>query len=250
VKFNWEEFKRGNVRVRCKTENECINFINECYKRKIEWDSCLNWDKNTTCYHYSQSRLQDIVYSYRDYCLGWNNVYDNSIMWSDYMEQEKTIWDEIAEGLGKEINEEFEVTYCPYKFRITYNGLQEKYMKGWIHDNGADLKKILENPIVIIKKPKLNKITDRQMSILNALYILGFKWIAKDKENGIFAYSLKPVKYSIRWYFDSKEDDDCENKCCIGDFNSFPMKELFNLVSWEDEEPLEIKKALKKVLNK
>ena len=45
------------------------------------------------------------------------------------------------------------------------------------------------------------QITDRQMSILSALYILGFKWITKDEDNSMYAYSTKPIKDEVRWDF-------------------------------------------------
>ena len=39
-------------------------------------------------------------------------------------------------------------------------------------------------------KPKL---TDEQRKVLNALYTLGFKWVAKETDGSIFAYDEDPV---------------------------------------------------------
>ena len=47
------------------------------------------------------------------------------------------------------------------------------------------------------RKPKL---TDEQQKVLEALYTLGFKWVAKEKDGSIFAYEEDPVKNSHGWY--------------------------------------------------
>ncbi|MCI6692527.1 MAG: hypothetical protein MR510_08630 [Clostridium sp.] len=37
--FNWEEFKKGNIAVHCNTEEKAKDFLNECDKNDIKWET-------------------------------------------------------------------------------------------------------------------------------------------------------------------------------------------------------------------
>ena len=58
------------------------------------------------------------------------------------------------------------------------------------------------------------------------------RWIAKDENGIVFVYANKPEKHNIGWEGNSM--------LCLNTFNS----ELFSFLSWEDEEPTNIKELL------
>ena len=70
---------------------------------------------------------------------------------------------------------------------------------------------------------------------MEALDILGFEKIARDEDRNIHAYKGDPVeKWDSQWVF-------CRGD---GDFLELP-NENFATIQWTDEEPLNIKEALK-----
>lgn len=86
------------------------------------------------------------------------------------------------------------------------------------------------------KKPKIKilKVTKVILENLNDKY----KWIAKDKNDNVWSYEVKPTKDSVvgKWFNGS-----------IGTMGAFIdcfKKEIFDFLSWEDEEPVNIKELL------
>lgn len=73
--------------------------------------------------------------------------------------------------------------------------------------------------------------TDRQKEIFKALKILGFNWIARDKDNPVIAFDIKPERRSFTWY---------STKCKQAELFTNSMQETFDFIKWEDEEPFEI----------
>ena len=146
---------------------------------------------------------------------------------------------------GIKLDEEFDIVcddkelMCdnPYKFKHDSRKviLVEKHyreVRGWV------ILKLLSGEYQIKKR---TKVTERQKEILKALYVLGFRWIAKDKvDDFMFAYEEKPFKKNSKWW-------EIEKGSCINDYDLKSLKELSNLVNWEDSEPLEIEKAIKEV---
>ena len=65
-----------------------------------------------------------------------------------------------------------------------------------------------------------------------------YKWIAKDRDNYVWVYNVKPTKDSIieKWFNGSEG--------VMRDFGDVFKDELFDFLSWEDEEPTNIKKLL------
>lgn len=67
-----------------------------------------------------------------------------------------------------------------------------------------------------------------------------YEWIAKDEDGAVWCYKFKPEKYTQdknkRWTVYGKGN--------IVGFNDVFKKELFNFLSWEDEEPTNIKELL------
>ena len=106
----------------------------------------------------------------------------------------------VHEILGVDVDEEFRV--YDKRFKILASGMvyrREVETNKWVWASTPDLVELINNPglVLIIRKPKL---TDEQRKVLNALYTLGFKWVAKEKDGSIFAYEEDPVKNSCGWY--------------------------------------------------
>ena len=94
---------------------------------------------------------------------------------------------------------------------------------------------ILKAPANIIRLPP--PLTDEQLEQLKALYTLGYRWFARDRDNNVYAYgSIKPIKECDGWGTSN------------GEFARIhewmPEGVVASLVSWSDPEPYDIAKAL------
>lgn len=66
-------------------------------------------------------------------------------------------------------------------------------------------------------------------------YFLSDLYIARNKNNELYIYCPKPIKYTTEW------DNDDDLSCCeIG-----IRRELFQFITWEDEKPWSIADLLK-----
>lgn len=61
----------------------------------------------------------------------------------------------------------------------------------------------------------------------------GYKYIARDKNGAIFAYSSKPTKREKAWFLDFSYVDDIYQNISL-------VSRMFTDVKWEDVEPFEI----------
>lgn len=90
-----------------------------------------------------------------------------------------------------------------------------------------------------------SRITDEQKTILEGLYLLGYKYIARDKDNALFAYDRPPCRGKGSKCF-------WNGQYFMIDLNHInsTIHVLDNLCSWEDEKPTSIEWLLgKKVKN-
>ena len=69
--------------------------------------------------------------------------------------------------------------------------------------------------------------------ILEDLVDRGYKYIARDKEGAIYAFSRQPIKLGWAWSFDMASNDDKMEDISI-------VSGLFYNVKWEDEKPFKI----------
>jgi hypothetical protein len=147
----------------------------------------------------------------------------------------------LSEILGVERDTDFGVKgYESFRFNIntTFNGMDRLYYKDtdgcWIFAKSEMLTDIIYGaPGNIIRLPP--PLTDEQREQLKAIWTLGGRWLAKDKDGTLFAYARKPGKnndYRYGWW--AAED-------CFSLINGI---EVSNLVSWSDPEPFDIGKAL------
>lgn len=86
------------------------------------------------------------------------------------------------------------------------------------------------------------KITDEQRTVLEGLYLLGYRYLACDANGDMFVYNLLPIKKSRSWRFDKLETDRNSYIICINSMSDI----LNNLCSWEDEKPISIEWLLGK----
>lgn len=131
--------------------------------------------------------------------------------------------------------------YPRYEFRIAGSGtvyyIDKDYGIFTKNDdviNNEKLVTVLSNPDLIIK---CRTFSQREKEILKALYILGFRYVARDMNLALYAYNLLPVKQAIAW-------------SCNGVWLSFTDLPCFNgetdfqHIKGEDENPFDIKAFL------
>lgn len=98
---------------------------------------------------------------------------------------------------------------------------------------------------LIWQRPEPPKLSKKEIEILKALDVIGFKYIARDKSGNIFAYQSEPIKdLEVEiWLFDGTVNFD--------EIQIFKLKrDLFSFVDWKDKEPTSIKKLLEQVKEK
>lgn len=76
---------------------------------------------------------------------------------------------------------------------------------------------------------KFPKYSQEEQDIRNALKKIGFKYVAKDKDDAVYVFTNKPIKRTNTWVCDGS----------YLSYNKLNNIELSN-VSWEDAEPQEI----------
>ena len=93
---------------------------------------------------------------------------------------------------------------------------------------------VLLNPDLIIK---CCEISEKEKEPLSALYTLGFRYIARDRDAGLYAYDSLPNKRAGAWM----TGKNCISITTIPHFN--PQID-FQYIKWEDEKPFDIKAFL------
>lgn len=78
------------------------------------------------------------------------------------------------------------------------------------------------------------ELTDREVEVLKALKTLGFKWIARDKDGDLCAFSTKPHKFNSQWN-------------TVSDVAPLLVYFGFDFIKWSDEEPTKIDDLLKEL---
>ena len=100
--------------------------------------------------------------------------------------------------------------------------------------HGLTEEEISKNYIVLdkwLKEVEVEvELTGHEIAVLEALKVLGFEWIARDENDILYAYGSKPIKRSIEY-------GAVGNWCHLN-------KDLFNFITFEDEEPTNIDELL------
>jgi len=105
-----------------------------------------------------------------------------------------------------------------------WSGLVEK-----VHFGNWDIDSMLEAEFVEVKS-KI-KLTETQRDILKGKIAEGYNWIARDKDDDINFYTENPSKDDAEWWMELG-----------GEYAKSRME--FDFLSWEDEEPTNIKEFL------
>ena len=148
----------------------------------------------------------------------------------------------LSEIFGVERDTEFGVEGYSVTFKIAT--LLEKYeylmyrwsaKLDWREAEGTMLCSIIAGaPYNIVRLPP--PLTDEQREQLRAIWALGGRWIARDGNGNVFAYDSKPQKIMHCCHWNNDEDGEC--------FTVIRELSVCALVSWTDNEPYDIAKAL------
>ena len=93
---------------------------------------------------------------------------------------------------------------------------------------------VLSNPDSIIKRIP---VTEKEKEILKALYILGFRYVARDENSHLYCYETLPYKEEGTWNSDNHWFN-------LKNIPSFKQETDFQFIRWEDEKLFDIKAFL------
>lgn len=101
----------------------------------------------------------------------------------------------------------------------------------------SNINSVINEPIVkgtivgdMAHKPSESKITDEQRTVLEGLYLLGYRYLACDDiRDSLIVYETRPCKEEAIWYGGI-------HQICVNSIT----KVLNGLCSWEDEKPTSI----------
>ena len=148
----------------------------------------------------------------------------------------------LSEMFGVEQETDFGVKGYSVTFKIsTFLGKYEYLMYRWSatldwrEAEGTMLCNVIAGaPGNIIHLPPPP--TDEQREQLKAIWTLGGRWIARDGNGNVFAYDSKPQKVMICCHWNNEKNGEC--------FTVIRELSVCALVSWTDNEPYDIAKAL------
>lgn len=231
MKFNIDNYK-GRYAMHCKTYDEAVDFCNYLHSTGRGWISgrsyyeYTNWEKykTKTIYYFNEGSYCEIDLVNQDYTV---------LEWGDFMSNIMSNKDRINKVfviLGVEPNDIF-------KIKGQQNRKAEYYF-----DNNLELHCILLGDDFKLDGEKSNKMVidilrgdlivqtiiaptkDEQLAIDYAK-TCGYKWLAKDKNDTVYAYKEKPIKQSTSWFG-------------VG-YSGYILKIglPISFLSWEDEAP-------------
>ena len=153
----------------------------------------------------------------------------------------------LTDITGTRENEPFKMKGCAYEYKIIADPARNQLLVtsgdgltpgGTIWTPASPtiaLRIIAGAPDNIIRLPNL---TQKERAQLAGFYMLGFKWLARDADGIVCAFVDKPRKCPRVWITDPL-------RCLILNFTGAEdMITVCRLVSWEDEEPLNIALAI------
>ena len=147
----------------------------------------------------------------------------------------------LSEMFGVDRDTDFGVKGYELLFKVTLNVWGEECLmfnlpciSAWEPvSQGLLCSVIFAAPSGIIHLPP--PLTDEQMEQLRALFTIGYLYLAKDKDETVYAYEMRPHKVCKAWYYEN------------GDSYMLCTKQtvcLNSLVAYSDPEPYDIGKAL------
>lgn len=135
---------------------------------------------------------------------------------------------QIFEMLGVELGEEFKLnngwSYCLDKdLNLWYRN--PDWTEGRFETADYSIKDILNGAYKIIKLQKKIAPTKKEQVAIDYARLCGYKYLAKDKDGGIYAYLSEPYKNKPKEFWSAKTTGTMQIRIPI------------SFLSWEDDEP-------------
>lgn len=229
MKFNIDNYK-GKYAMHCKTYDEAVNFCNylhstgRCWINGRKYCEYTNWEryKTKTIYYFNKGSYCEIDLVNQGYTV---------LEWSDFMSDTMSNKDRINKVFGilgvkpneyfkmidAEFNEESNGSYCiDDNLKLHCSALRDEYVER--NSSNAIIIDILRGKKVITPTP-----TEKEQLAIDYARALGCKWIAKDKEDLLYAFTEKPHKMTTVWNVENGEH--------------YVINIPISFVYWDDEEP-------------
>lgn len=225
MKFNIDDYK-GKYVMHCKTEEEVRSFcdyLRRARNRKgYSVYSHIDLFKSKTAYNFNNGTVGDVdFYSSSGYTV---------LEWSNFMNDTKgnERIDKVFDILGVEPFEEFFIAdeeYAGVKYYIDYD------LKIYAMPSDSDFGMEEERSDIIIldilknklKIQRIYKPTKKEQLAIDYARAIGCKWIAKDKDDLIYAFTEKPHKMTTIWTIENGEN--------------YEIQIPISFIHWNDEEP-------------
>ena len=189
------------------------------------------------------------------YKCNYYNIIEDKGQWSwtegmfelvdDYSDRTIDCLDIVLEKLGLQLGEVFEIEINPNewaKYKLTKNGFYNVNKTGDFCCPTVFLK-LLIGQFKYRKIKQISKPTADEQKVLEALKVLGYNYITRDENGALKAFKEIPIKKTPIWntkhYFNGFVKDFWNQDLLSIPLISFGLSLPF--ISWEDEEPYEIK---------
>lgn len=227
MKFNIDDYK-GKYAMHCKTKEEAEDFcryldsIGHMWGSGESYLSRNNWNtyRVSTCYSFNTDTYCSKQYFKRE---GYTILEMEDFM-SDTMSNKDRI-NKVFEILGVKPYECFNLSgnnslyYIDYELNLHCRTFNSEYKLN-DHRSNDVIVDILRGKKVIVFCP-----TKEEQLAIDYAKTCGYKWLAKDNNNAIYAYKEKPKKKSNSRMWDDNGNGILEIELPI------------SFLSWEDEEP-------------
>lgn len=230
MKFNIDDYK-GKYVMHCKTEEEAKTFCKYLDSIGHIWGSGESYllenywyiYRASTCYNFNTDRF----YSKQHYEEEGYTILEMEDFMSDTVTNKDRI-NKVFEILGvkpneyfkmidAEFNEESNGSYCiDDNLKLHCSTLHNEYVER--DSSNAIIIDILRGKKIIIPMP-----TEKEQLAIDYARALGCKWIAKDKEDLLYAFTEKPHKMTTVWNVEKGKH--------------YVINIPISFIHWEDEEP-------------
>ena len=226
-----EQFKEKYVgkAVHCDTEEQANELLKLAHNSGWRWGSGKKLIKNTywlerqenTCYVFYSDKTTILV-SYEFYKPTGKEIVKFESE-EKKVKNTKKVFDLglFLDYMGNQKRSNEDIKKAVRDWALDCHGLTEKEMS---KINKATVDSWMKEVEVKVE------LTAQEIEILKALKVLGFNWIARDKNNELCAYNLKPTKNSFEYD--------------TFDHLYYLKKYLFTFITWQDEEATEIEELL------
>ena len=226
MKFNFDDYK-GKYVMHCKTREEarsfCDYFRREKNPRSYYGEIHPDIFQSKTAYNFNEELIGDVeFYSSNGYkVLEWSDFMSDTVTNKDRINKVFEILgvkpNEYFKMIDAEFNEESNGSYCiDDNLKLHCSELRNEDVER--NSSNAIIIDILRGKKVIIPTP-----TEKEQLAIDYARALGCKWIAKDKDGLIYAFTEKPHKMTTIWTIENGEN--------------YEIQIPISFIHWDDEEP-------------